>query len=446
MAIESGEYHSHDTEQIQDIGSAVVDRRTAIKAWLLAIFWAQFDVWYARNMQNNDNGMQIQEHTETFDDFENRLCAGFLKAWLYNSSSIHTWAETHTPSHLHTKFSVLEDKTSAAKDPSLRLKREKVNNDIFQEEIYRVFHKNSDSITSALTQLWIPGHKHLKVFTSLQVLFSKYMIQQSWNTAVRFLTAGAFSQLSTILSSLGMKAADLSAYLQRQYIKTNPKLAWTDAKFLAPYPEVWPDLLPAPQQYTIATASWTVKWPHKQDRRTVSQKLRAFWYTFSSSRLGGKESGNVYAEDRTTLHGLSTDVCAYMDHLMDMLHTKAGQWFPITAVVSWWTEPDHWGTKYFSWAAKSAWNLKSQPAAETAKLSLADRKILAKTHGSGNKIDISSRGLTGYLLSVYFWLRTEMAVTTKKETVWWKVYFVQARFHLGHFDICVLPEKLSKLL
>lgn len=365
--------------------------------------------------------------------FEAKLCQSFFESGMYSSFPVSERASEHIPEHLNITF-------SPRLQPGHTAYR-KLRNDIFQQQIFAEYDAHKDVITQSLTSLGIPAHKLLRVYTLLQVIFSEYMTRTQGNTQLYFLTAANFQQFPVTGEDQKTGPAYFQKYLEARHSQNHPNAS---SKFLAPAAEVEHRRFPVVQQYTIqASANEKITHPKKRDREIASDKLTEAWYTFSSSRLGSAETWDTYAQDRTCLHGMSSAVYSYMVSLLGKLREMHG-YLTDTPVVSWLSEPGHGWNRFFSHQAGKVWYLADHPE-NPAVLDIATRNKIWKTHGSGNKVDLSSRGIIWFLLSQYFWLRKENSTCTKKEIIDGKAYIVEARYHLGHFDICVLPQKLYEL-
>lgn len=390
--------------------------------------------------------------SETIDplsDIETKLCTWWQQSSDFTQLTVTQRALENAPGPLQFTISSLHPH-----------QRKKVQSDIFQEHIYTLYMTNKSLFGDIFEVLGVPQHRHFATYCILQVLFTKHMNEATatdseapgWpntadTTSIYALTPSAFSRLLDPAHPSFLSWPDLGSYLQALHVKKNPKLSGSEAVFYNAVPEIWPEQLPPPQQYVIRTDGWwSLRTSPRRHRNKAIPALQEAWYLFSSTRTANTDNlANVYAKDMTCAHGCTDDVITYMQHLRKVINTLCWPDMVVPMVVSWLTEPWHSLTSKFSQRPKTAWYLVDHLDEATATLTVAERDKIAKTHGSGNKIDISSRWLLWYLLSTYFWLRKENSVVTKKETINWTSFIVEARYHLGHFDICVLPEQLYEL-
>ncbi len=442
-------------------------RRSFLKssaAWIATLFWfssfgraaplqsrvshpdfstSQYDV-----VTDTEPPTADTSEIDPLSDIETKLCTWWEQSSDFTQLTLTQRALESVPGPLQFGISSLHPQ-----------QRKKVQSDIFQEHIYALYMTNKTTFSDIFEILGVPQHRHFATYCILQVLFTRHMNEATANTEgtsgatnsdendrIYALTPSAFSRLLDPTHPSFLSWPELGSYLQELHVKKNPKLSGSESVFYNAVPEVGPEQLPPPQQYIIRTDAWSLRTSPRLHRNKAIPALQEAWYLFSSTRTANTDHlANIYARDTTCAHGCTEDVITYMQYLRTVINKLCWPDMVVPMVVSGITEPGHGLTSKFSQQPKTAWYLTDHLSEATATLTVAERDKIAKTHGSGNKIDISSRWLVWYLLSTYFWLWKENSVVTKKETISWKAYIVEARYHLGHFDICILPEHLYEL-
>jgi hypothetical protein len=310
----------------------------------------------------------------------------------------------------------------------------KIAFDYWHGLLHSQYHTDKWNIHAIFSTLGIPERMHLRLYFYLQSHFRYYKFGNSYEQ-FPLLTIDALRLLPELISHGELDLGSVETLMENT--------------FVIPHKDPLPTAsLHPPQQYLWELWSQQIHIP-KLTASQAQERVNSYWFRLSSSARWLEEDWLLWAGDMTPLHGIWDHVVSYLASLNDELTARFDSlWSAEQLIITWVTEPWHSGSKAFVSYGPHSGYLKSDSLSDQVPLHPDHQKKLANSHSAGNKIDISSRWIHGVALSSYFWLWQEGAYTKRSfvythPTLWKKVLCeVGILFHLWHFDISVLPQRL----